>query len=119
MDKLDTSMQRILAFRDERDWKQFHTPKDLALSMMIEAGELAEHVLWKDEEQQMNPSPEIKQEIADELADVFHYVLLFAEKFGIDLEQASKDKLEKTKLKYPVEKCKGKLHKYTHYQTES
>ncbi len=119
MDKLDAAMQRILQFRDDRDWGQFHTPKDLALAMMIEAGELSEHVLWKTEEQQLNPSAEVRQDITDELADVFHYVLLLADRFDIDLDQASIDKLERTKRKYPVDKCKGKMHKYTHYQTES
>lgn len=94
MDKLDESIKRICEFRDERDWKQFHTPKDLTLGMIVEAGEIAEHFLWKNTEEQLTPTPEEHEKIGNELADVFHYVLLLAERLNINLSEASKRKIE-------------------------
>jgi NTP pyrophosphatase (non-canonical NTP hydrolase) len=97
----------LLKFRDERDWAQFHNPKDLALALNIEAGELLEAFLWKSAEQaDMN-------NVKDELADVFAYALLLAEKYNFDVKQIVLDKIEKNAQKYPVNKSKGSATKYT------
>ncbi|AFK22646.1 nucleotide pyrophosphohydrolase [Pyrococcus sp. ST04] len=107
--------QKIVKFRDERDWKKYHTPKNLAISLIIEIGELFEHFQWKtdDEILQDVKNPEKKEQIADELADVAIYTFLLANELGIDLEDAILRKLEKNKRKYPVELVKGKFMKYT------
>jgi NTP pyrophosphatase (non-canonical NTP hydrolase) len=99
--------KRIVHFRDARDWAQFHTAKDLAMSLSIEAGELLELFLWKD------PSKANPEHIADEIADVIHTALLVAEHYNIDVEQACTAKLKKNEAKYPVETSKGRNLKYT------
>lgn len=106
---------RVIAFRDERDWKQFHKPKDLALALNIEAGELAELFLWKDEEQTeaiRAGGPKLTA-VADELADILIYSLLLAEHYDVDLARAVESKLEKNARKYPVSRAKGNAKKYT------
>ena len=99
--------QALLAFRDERDWAQFHNPKDLALALNIEAGELLESFLWKSAEQAN------KNEIREELADVFAYAFLLADSYGLDVKQIVLEKIKKNALKYPVGKAKGSAKKYT------
>jgi NTP pyrophosphatase (non-canonical NTP hydrolase) len=96
----------LIQFRNERDWEQFHNAKDLSLAISIEAGELLEHFLWKKPE-------EAKQEkIEDELADVFAYAFLLAEKYNLDVKEIVLNKIQKNALKYPVEKAKGTAKKY-------
>lgn len=97
----------IIRFRDERDWEQFHNSKDLAVALNIEAGELLELFLWK-EAQEANP-----ENIKEELADVFNYAFLIAEKYGFDIEQIILEKLETNAQKYPSDKAKGSAKKYT------
>lgn len=97
----------LLKFRDERDWAQFHNPKDLALALNIEAGELLESFLWKSSEQ-----ADINM-IKEELADVFAYSFLLAEQYGFDVKQIVLEKITKNAIKYPVEKSKGIAKKYT------
>lgn len=102
----------ILDFRDARDWKQFHNPKDLATAISIEAWELQELFLWKSQED----SYEIwknSNEVKEEIADIFNYLILMAETCDIDLEQVVLDKIEKNNQKYSVEKSKGRSDKYT------
>lgn len=108
---------RILAFRDARSWHQFHTPKDLALALNIEAGELAEHFLWKSEAEtkEIAADPEKLTAVADELADVLIYTLLLAHHYDIDLGAAVEAKLAKNELKYPVDRAKGNAKKYTEF----
>ena len=107
-------MARI--FRDERDWEQFHDPKNLAEAISIEAGELQELFLWKDKEAVIN---EIKNDLAfresvgEEFADIMIYCLHFANATGFDIATAVKDKIEKSKKKYPIEKARGNAKKYT------
>ncbi|AHB41015.1 TPA: nucleotide pyrophosphohydrolase [Patescibacteria group bacterium] len=101
----------ILAFRDARDRKQFHNPKDLATAIAIEAGELQEKFLWKSQEK----SYEIGKndpEVSEEVADILNFLLLFAEECNIDLIKVSLDKLEKNNKKYDAEKAKGRSDKY-------
>ena len=113
MTSLEDLQKKIIAFRDARDWKQFHTPKDLATGLMLEAGEVAEHFLWKDEAEIAEYLKTHKEEIADEMGDVLNYLLIMANDFGIDLADATSKKIDKTALKYPVEKAKGRHTKYT------
>ena len=107
--------QLVKAYRDERDWEQFHDPKNLAEDLVIEAGELLEHFLWKDKEQVALylQDESAKSEVADELADALHCVLLLSLAMDIDLTNATKVKMRKNAAKYPVEKAKGKATKYT------
>jgi NTP pyrophosphatase (non-canonical NTP hydrolase) len=106
--------ERVLAFRDERDWKQFHNTKDLALSLVLESTEVLEIFQWKQDKDAINAvSQERKEDLADELADVFIYTLLMANDLGIDLGEALKAKIEKNNAKYPVDKAKGSDKKYT------
>jgi NTP pyrophosphatase (non-canonical NTP hydrolase) len=106
--------EKVLAFRDERDWKQFHNAKDLALSLVLEATEVLEIFQWKQDMDTINAvSRERKEDLADELADVFIYTLLMANDLGIDLGEALKAKIDKNNAKYPVEKAKGSDKKYT------
>lgn len=96
----------LLKFRNERDWEQFHNPKDLALAINVEAGELLELFLWKNSE---NANTE---KIKEELADVFAYAFLLAEKYKLDVREIVLDKISKNGVKYPVEKAKGTAKKY-------
>lgn len=104
--------KKIIEFRDARDWKQFHKPKDLAISLLIEASEVLEHFQWKSEAEIEEYVKKYKNEIAEELADVFNYLLLMAHDLGIDLIEAERNKIEKSEKKYPIEKAKGKHTKY-------
>ncbi|MFZ5352278.1 MAG: nucleotide pyrophosphohydrolase [Bacillota bacterium] len=111
---LEELMHEIIRFRDERDWKQFHKPKDLALSLSIEAAELLECFQWKnDEDIEKMLQNEDKIKIEEEVADIAAYLILLCDSMDIDLLAAIKDKIEKNRNKYPVEKCKGKADKYT------
>ena len=98
--------QALLKFRNERDWEQFHNPKDLALAINVEAGELLELFLWKNSE---NANTE---KIKEELADVFAYAFLLAEKYKLDVKEIVLDKISKNGEKYPIEKAKGTAKKY-------
>ncbi len=110
---LEELQKKIIAFRNERDWQQFHKPKDLAMGLSIEAAELAEHFLWKSEEEIKEHLKNHKEEVADEMGDVLNYLLIMANDLGIDLADATDKKIDKTALKYPVEKAKGRHTKYT------
>jgi len=106
-------LNRIRAFRDERDWAQFHNPKDMAAALAIEAAELQEIFLWRTGEEITATAEKKKTEIEDEVADIAVYLLEFADNQGIDIEAAILAKLEKNAAKYPVEKAKGSSAKYT------
>lgn len=99
-------INKITAFREARDWKQFHNAKDLALALNVEAGELLESFLWKEAESAD------KSKIREELADVFMYAFLLADQQGLDVEEIVNEKLKKNEAKYPVEKAKGNAKKY-------
>ncbi len=104
--------RRVAQHRDERHWKQFHTPKELAISLCVEAGELLALMQWKSGEQLLAAVEAKRGEIMDELADVLHSTLLLADDLQIDLGAALEQKLRKDAEKYPVEKAKGKNLKY-------
>lgn len=99
-------IEALLKFRNERDWEQFHNPKDLALAINVEAGELLELFLWK------KPEDAHKDKIKDELADVFAFAFLLAEKYGFDVKDIVLEKIKKNAEKYPVAKAKGTAKKY-------
>ena len=107
MTEINKIVQELIKFRDERDWAQFHNPKDLAIALNIEAGELLEVFLWK------TPEAADIDRVKEELADVFAYALMLAEKYELDIVQIMQDKLAKNKLKYPVEKARGNAKKYS------
>ena len=96
----------LVNFRNERDWEQFHNPKDLALAINIEAGELLELFLWK------SPEEADKERIKEELADIFAFGFLLANKYGFDIKQIVLDKIRINSQKYPVHKAKGTAKKY-------
>ena len=114
MRDLDVLLERVRAFRDERDWRRFHTPKDLAVSLSIEAAELLEHFQWRSDS-------EIAADLADEgrradvgreMADVLILLLSAADVVGVDLHAATLAKIEENARKYPVERCRGRADKY-------
>ena len=104
---MDEVLNRLRQFRDERDWKQFHNPKDLALALSIESGELLEAFLWKSSE-----DADIEK-VKEELADVFAFAFLMADAYDFDVKQIVMEKIGKNEEKYPVEKAKGTARKYT------
>lgn len=105
--------QRIIAFRDARDWKHFHNPKDLAISLILEASELLEHFQWKSDAEMSTHVTQQKEAVADELADVFYWVLLIAHDLNIDLKESFFRKMEKNERKYPADRASGNHKKYT------
>ena len=106
---------RVLAFVHEREWEQFHTPKNLSMALAAEAGELMEHFLWSTGEQSRAIANEASRraKIADELADVVIYALEFANMTGLDVAAAIETKMAANAKKYPVEKARGRSEKYT------
>lgn len=107
--------KRILAFAEERDWPQFHSPKNLSMALAAEAAELMEHFLWATPEasREIAGAPAKRQQIEEELADVIIYALEFANVTGIDVAAAIETKMAANARKYPVEKAKGRSDKYT------
>ena len=103
---------KIIQFRDERDWMQFHDPKNMAVSIILEASELLEHFQWKTKEEVEKYVMQNKSEIKDEIADIALYLFELADNLGISLSSAMEEKLKKNATKYPIEKAKGKHIKY-------
>lgn len=103
---MEELIKLLTQFRDEREWKQFHNPKDLALALNIEAAELLEVFLWK------RPEDAPIEKVKEELADVFAYAFLMAEVYGLDVDEIVREKVKKNSLKYPVDKAKGNAKKY-------
>ena len=99
-------IEALLKFRNERDWEQFHNPKDLALAINVEAGELLELFLWK------SPDEANKEKVKEELADIFAYAFLLADKYQFDVKDIVVVKIKKDGEKYPVDKSKGNAKKY-------
>jgi NTP pyrophosphatase (non-canonical NTP hydrolase) len=113
MNTIEELTQLMLRFRDEREWSQFHNPKDVAISLTLEAAELLELMQWKSGPELIEHLKVNRDLLADELADVLGWVLVLAHDQGIDLNEAVKRKLEKNAAKYPVEKARGVAKKYT------
>ena len=104
------TIDKVLKFRDDRNWKQFHNPKDLAISISLEAAELLEVFQWSAQDVNCN---EKKDKIVEELADVVNYCILMADACGLDLDEIISAKVDKNNEKYPVEKAYGSKEKYT------
>lgn len=100
------ALEELINFRNERDWEQFHNPKDLAIAISIESGELLEEYLWKKFEDAN------LENVKKELADIFAYSLLLAHKYNLDPEQIVLEKIKENKKKYPIDKSKGTSKKY-------
>jgi len=106
MKETEEIIQALLRFRNERDWEQFHNPKDLALAINVEAGELLELFLWKNSEEAN------KEQVKEELADVFAFAFMLAEKYNFDVKEIVLEKIRRNAEKYPIEKAKGSAKKY-------
>lgn len=106
MKTIEDLQAKVVAFTQERDWDQFHNPKDLAIALSLEASELLEAFLWK------KPEEAKSEKIKEELADVVNYALLIADKFNLDLYDIVVEKLKVNAQKYPVDKAKGSAKKY-------
>lgn len=103
----------IIKFRNARNWKKFHNPKDTSLSLVLEATEVMEHFQWKTDEEIKKYIIDHKKEIGEELSDVLYWVLLMSHDLGIDIQKAFKNKMKITNKKYPVNKAKGNHKKYS------
>ncbi|PPC82515.1 MAG: nucleotide pyrophosphohydrolase [Methylotenera sp.] len=115
-DSLDALRARVNAFVTERDWAQFHSPKNLAMAMIVEAGEVVEHFQWMTEDESRNLDAETKVQVGQELSDTLVYLLRIAEVCGIDLIEAANKKIDLNAQKYPADKCKGSNAKYSAYE---
>lgn len=113
MSELKSLAAEVIAFRDQRQWKQFHNAKDVSLSLLLEASELVELFQWKQGQEVDDVVTSKKTRVAEELADVLYYTLLLAHDLGIDLAQELREKLKTNAAKYPVEKAMGSSKKYT------
>lgn len=111
-------IKKMVKFRNVRDWKKFHTPLNIAISLQLEISELLEHFQWKSNEEFMkiyNTDSKKRKAVQDEVADILSYLLLFADSLNIDLEKVWKVKMEDNSKKYPVSKSKGNAKKYTEF----
>jgi len=106
-------MRKIRRFARERDWEQFHSPKNLAMALSVEASEIVELFQWLTEAESRNLPEKKVRDLADELADTYIYLLKLADQFGIDLTRAATAKLKRNALKCPVSKARGSAKKYT------
>lgn len=116
MTDLEELQAAIIRFRDERNWQQFHNPKDLAISLVLEATELLEHFQWKTNKEIEKHLKEHSNDVSEELIDTLYWVLLIAHVLDIDIPKAFKRKMAKNALNYPVEKATGNHLKYTELQ---
>jgi len=110
---IDDLAARLRAFARERDWEQFHAPKNLAMALAVEAAELMEHFQWLSERQSGELSPDVKRQVGAELADVFIYTVRLADRLGVELGPEVEAKIRANAAKYPVEKSRGSAKKYS------
>ena len=118
MDKLEQIKATLQKFADDRDWDQFHSPKNLSMALSVEASELVECFQWLTEAQSQNLSPEQRQAVIDEMADVQIYLLRLATKLDVNLLEAAEQKIVKNAEKYPADKVKGSSKKYNQYDAD-
>lgn len=120
-DKYEKLKSEIREFNSERDWEQFHTPKDVAISLSLEASELLECFQWMNdaEVQKAIASDSKLGAMKDEIGDIGNYLIVMCDLLGIDVLDAIADKLQKNKIKYPADKCRGKADKYTSYESDN
>ena len=115
---IEDLQQRLREFAAARDWDQFHSPKNLAMALVAESGELIEHFQWLTEEQSRQLPPPALLQVEDELADVFIYLTRLADKLNIDLLAAAARKMERNAQRYPADRVKGSAKKYNEYPGE-
>ena len=106
-------IKKLRKFADERDWEQFHSPKNLSMALAVEVGEILECFQWLTEEQSQNLDPETIRKVKEEIGDVQIYLARLADQLGFSPLEAAEEKLKQNTKKYPVEKAKGKAKKYT------
>ena len=115
MSEIDSIQEKIRAFREERDWMQFHNPKDMATAISIEAAELLEIFLWKSPAESVQAAEKNKEHVKEEIADIAAYLFELADNLGIDLIAAMESKLVTNAAKYPAAQVRGSSKKYTEY----
>ncbi|MFA7097017.1 MAG: nucleotide pyrophosphohydrolase [Gammaproteobacteria bacterium] len=115
MSDLEELKLRLREFARARDWEQFHSPKNLAMALIVEAAELVEHFQWLTQEQSRQLPPDKLAEVEQELADVFIYLIRLADMLGVDLMQAAQNKILVNERKYPADKARASAKKYTEY----
>ena len=115
MNELDNLRSRLETFARERDWEQFHSPKNLSMALSVEVAEIAEHFQWLTEEQSRELDAAKRAEVEQELADVLIYLVRLADQLGIDLLEAAQRKLAVNEAKYPADKVRGSSRKYSEY----
>lgn len=118
MSELNELMARINGFAAERDWDQYHSPKNLSMALIAEAAELVEHFQWLTEEQSYTLPEDKLAEVRLELADIFVYLLRMSERLGVDLVQAAHQKISLNEAKYPAEQVRGSSKKYNEYKAK-
>ena len=106
-------IKKLRKFADERDWGQFHSPKNLSIALAVEVGEILECFQWLTEEQSKSLDPEVLRRVKEEIGDVQIYLARLADQLGFSPLEAAEEKLKQNKKKYPVEKAKGRAKKYT------
>lgn len=106
-------LYKVKKFRDDRDWKQFHTPKNLVMALSVEVSELSEIFLWTEVNESFERAKEKRESVKEEMADVLIYLLSLSDVLDIDLSEAVEQKIKKNSLKYPIDKAKGISKKYT------
>ena len=115
MSDFKTLQKKIVSFRDARDWKQFHNPKDLSISLVLEATEVMEHFQWKSVEEMREHIDKNKEAIGEELADTLYWILLLSNDLNVDIMKAFETKMEQNEKKYPIAKSKGSHKKYNDF----
>lgn len=113
--EVESLKKQLADFVAERDWAQFHSPKNLAMALSVEAAELLEIFQWQTEQQSANADAQTRQRVAEELGDILLYSLLLGERLDIDLLQAAEAKLHRNRQKYPADQVRGSARKYTEY----
>ncbi len=113
---LEELTERVAAFSDERDWGQFHSPKNLAMALSVEASEIVELFQWRTEADSAALNEADRAAAADEIADVLIYLVRLADRLGVDPLDAAKRKLEKNEERYPADRARGRSDKYTEYE---
>jgi NTP pyrophosphatase (non-canonical NTP hydrolase) len=115
----ETLTATLRAFADERDWDQFHSPKNLSMALSVEVAELVEHFQWLTEKQSHELPPETAKQVAEEIADIQIYLVRLADKLGVDIGAAVEDKIRINRQKYPADDVRGDAAKYTKYEKDS
>ncbi len=115
-DSLENLNRRLLRFARERDWEQFHSPKNLVMALAGECGELLEHFQWLTPEQSASLSPDKREEVAAEMADILIYLIRLSERLGVDLIAAANEKIARNEARYPVERTRGDARRASEYE---